>query len=160
MVIKLYRDLIQDAQELENYERCTTLDDPDEIHTLIEEAGGYVQTQEARVEQEEIYDFFFSELTLNDHKRGYRKTIKMNIRNDFKRLYQEYLNANIKLHLSLPSHNIPIRSYKVENENDRTSSTVFDDSVGSRAFSNFDSLLSGQRNLITDSMVDSRIEAF
>jgi len=85
----------------------------------------------------------------------------MNIRNDFKRLYQEYLNSNIKLHLSLPSQNIPIWFFKVEeNENDRASSTVFEGSVETRALSNFDSLLSSQRNLISDSMVDSRIEAF
>lgn len=42
MVTGLYRDLVKDAQELDNYERSTSLDDPDAIQTLIEEVGGYI----------------------------------------------------------------------------------------------------------------------
>ncbi len=88
---------------MENYERSTSLDDPDAIQTLFEEAGGYIQTCEDRIEQEEITDQFFTETVLDEESKAYRKSLKMNIRNDFKRLYKVYLESNIKFQLSMPS---------------------------------------------------------
>jgi hypothetical protein len=99
---------------LENYERSTSLDDPDTILTLVEEAGGYIHTSEERIEQEEITDQFFTETVLDEESRAYRKSLKMNTRNDFKRLYQVYLDSNIKFELIMLSQNIPIRLFKVE----------------------------------------------
>jgi hypothetical protein len=99
---------------LENYERSTSLDDPDTFLTLVEEAGGYIHTSEERIEQEEITDQFFTETVLDEESRAYRKSLKMNTRNDFKRLYQVYLDSNIKFELIMLSQNIPIRLFKVE----------------------------------------------
>ena len=81
---------------MENYERSTSLDDPDAILTLVEEAGGYIYTSEDRIEQEEITDQLFTETVLDEESRAYRKSLKMNTRNDFKRLNQVYLDSNIK----------------------------------------------------------------
>jgi hypothetical protein len=78
---------------------------------LVEEAGGYIHTPEDRIEQEEITDQFFTETVLDEESRAYRKFIRMNIRNDFKRLYQVYLDSNTKFQLSMPSQNIPIRLF-------------------------------------------------
>ena len=145
---------------MENYERSTSLDDPDAILTLVEEAGGYIHTSEDRIEQEEITDQFFTETVLDEESRAYRKSLKMNIRNDFKRLYQVYLDSNIKFQLSMPSQNIPIRLFKVEKmEVDR--GTSISSSMVSSTFSEADSFISKTtQNHMTDSMVGSRIEAF
>ena len=145
---------------MENYERSTSLDDPDAIQTLVEEAGGYIYTSEDRIEQEEITDQFFTETVLEDESRAYRKSLKMNIRNDFKRLYQVYLDSNIKFQLIMPSQNIPIRLFKVEKmEVDR--GTSISSSMVSSTFSEADSFISKTTlNHMTDFMVGSRIEAF
>ena len=145
---------------MENYERSTSLDDPDAIQTLVEEAGGYIHTSEDRIEQEEITDQFFTETVLEDESRAYRKSLKMNIRNDFKRLYQVYLDSNIKFQLIMPSQNIPIRLFKVEKmEVDR--GTSISSSMVSSTFSEADSFISKTTlNHMTDFMVGSRIEAF
>ena len=84
----------------------------------------------------------------------------MNIRNDFKRLYQVYLDSNIKFQLIMPSQNIPIRLFKVEKmEVDR--GTSISSSMVSSTFSEADSFISKTTlNHMTDFMVGSRIEAF
>ena len=81
---------------------------------MVEEAGGYIQTPEDRIEQEEITDQLFTETVLDEESRAYRKSLKMNTRNDFKRLYQVYLDSNIKFQLIMPSQNIPIRLLRLK----------------------------------------------
>jgi len=93
MFAGLYRDLVKDAQELENYERSTSLDDPDAIQTLIEEVGGYINN----VSSKRSHRPALHGAVLEEDSKVYSKSRKMNIRNDFQRLYQVYLDSNANL---------------------------------------------------------------
>lgn len=134
MVIALYRDLAKDASEMESYERSTCLGNPDDIKQDGEEEDAFMQAMEDRVDQEEITEQFFNQTVLDNESKAYRKSIKMKIRSDIKRLYQLYLDSNVKFQLSMPSQNIPIRLY-VKNE-PQTEDTITDRSSSVVSYSN------------------------
>ena len=60
---------------------------------------------ENQIEQEEIADQFFLEIT--DKKE---QTLEMDIQSDFKRLYQLYINANLKFQQRMQSKNTQTRT--------------------------------------------------
>ena len=60
---------------------------------------------ENQIEQEEISDQFFLKITSKKEQ-----TLEMDIQSDFKRLYQLYINANLKFQQRMQSKNTQTRT--------------------------------------------------
>ena len=64
---------------------------------------------ENQIEQEEISDQFFLKITSKKEQ-----TLEMDIQSDFKRLYQLYINANLKFQQRMQSKKTQTRTYEEE----------------------------------------------